>query len=264
MLRVSQARQQNAQAGEPILTPFGVFTSSKLFIRRSGLTLVAAGPGTGKSALVQALVQRGDDKGNVNSAIYFSADSSAWDLYTRSAAIATGRTMDDIEEEIKLHGSDRLDAIVDPATSHMWMSYRSDPTDEYVVEQVQAYSTVYGVYPDIIVVDNLKNLEVGDYDGEFQLLEEASVFLHDLAKDTGAAVIALHHVRGDLEDGYSQIPLSGVRGKVSKTPQTILTLHKGMTSLNVSIVKNRGGRADATGSFYAPLTSDLSRMAFYG
>ena len=252
-------------AGEPILTPFSVFDTCKLNIRKGGLTLVAAGPGTGKTALVHSIVQRGDDKGRTNSCIFFSADSTAWDLYTRAAAIATGRSMDDIEAEINEHGSARLDAVVDAATAHMWMSFRSDPDDQYVLEQCQAYAELYGAYPEIVVIDVLKCLEVGNGEDEFRSLEDACVFLHDLAKDTNAAVIALHHVRGDLEDGYSQIPLSGVRGKISKTPQTILTLHKGMhSSLNVSVVKNRGGRADATGSLFAPLVADLSHMSFQG
>lgn len=264
MLRVTQARQQNASAGEPILAPFSVFEANKLHLRKGNLILVAAGPGTGKTALVHSIVQRGDDAGRTNSTIFFSADSSAWDLYTRAAAIATGRTMDDIEAELNEHGSARLDAIVNDATKHMWMSFRSDPSDQYVLEQVQAYAAIYGSYPEVIVVDVLKALEVGNGDDEFRALEEACVFLHDLAKDTSSAVIALHHVRGDLEDGFSQIPLSGIRGKVSKTPAQILTLHRGMSSLNVSIVKNRGGKADATGSLFCPIVADLSRMSFQG
>lgn len=264
MIRVSQARQHDPMAGEPIITPISVLSQNKFYLRRGTLCLIAAGPGTGKSALIQAITQRGDDNGTVNSTFYFSADSSAFDMYTRSAAIATGRTTDDIEGELNKFGSDRLDPIVDAATKHMWFSYKSDPSDQYIVDQLQAYAELAGAWPEIIVIDNLKNCVVGDGVDEFRALEDTSVFLHDLAKDTGACVIALHHVRGDLEDGYSQIPLSGIRGKISKTPSSIWTLFKGAHSLNVSVVKNRGGRADASGSLYASLVADLSRMSFQG
>jgi replicative DNA helicase len=251
--------------------PFKNFAQGKLFLRKGQLTLVAAGPGTGKSALVQAITQRGDDAGNTDSVFYFSADSSPWDLFTRSAAIATGRTTEDIEDELHMAGAARLNAVVNDATKHMMMDFRSDPSDEYVINQLKAYAELYGRYPDVIVMDNLKNLEIGEGEDEFRALEDACVFLHDLAKDTNAAVIALHHVRGDLEDGFSQIPLSGIRGKVSKTPSMVLTLHKApinpaspQQQLRVSIVKQRGGLADASGSYYVPLTIDLSRMAFSG
>jgi replicative DNA helicase len=269
--RVTQARAKNTSAGEPILVPFRNFEQSKLFIRRGGLTLVAAGPGTGKSALVQAITQRGDGAGRTNSVFYFSADSSAWDLYTRAAAIATGRTTDDIEDELDTAGSARLNAVVNDATKHMMMDFSSAPTDEYVLNQLKAYAELHGRWPDVIVMDNLKDLVVGDGEDEFRALEDACVFLKQLASDTNAAVIALHHVTGQLEDGFSQIPLSGLRGKVSKTPAMVLTLHKGPINpvspaqqLRVSITKQRGGLADASGSYYVPLAMDLSRMAFDG
>lgn len=269
MQRLTQARAKNKAAGEPIFMPFKNMKAGGTFIRRGQLTLVAAGPGTGKSALVQSITQRGDEHGNKNSIFYFSADSSPWDLFTRAAAIETGRTIDDIERELETDGAARLNKVVDSATKHVMTDFRSDPDDLYVSNQLKAYLEVHGRYPDVIVMDNLKNLELGNGDDEFRALEDASVFLHEIAKDTNAAVIALHHVRGDLEDGFSQISLSGVRGKVSKTPSMVLTLWKrqmqsGGFLLNASVVKNRGGKADASGNLFYPLVADLSKMSFIG
>lgn len=243
--------------------------SAGTLIRRGQLTLVAAGPGTGKSAFVQAITQRGDDRGNKNPTFYFSADSSPWDLFTRAAAIETGRTIDDIEHELEMDGPARLNKVVDSATKHVMTDFRSDPDDLHVTRQLEAYADLYGQYPEVIVMDNLKNLELGNGDDEFRALEDASVFLHDIAKDTNAAVIALHHVTGALEDGFSQIPLSGVRGKVSKTPSLVLTLWKrqmaaGGMLLNASVVKARGGKADASGNLFHSMVIDLSKMSFEG
>lgn len=268
MQRITQARAKNKAAGEPILMPFKNMKSGGTFIRKGQLTLIAAAPGGAKSAVTQSILQRGDDRGNKNSVFYFCADSSPWDLFTRAAAIETGRTIDDIEREAETDGTERLNKVVDSATRHMMTDFRSDPDDLYITGQLEAYAELYGRYPEVIVMDNLKNLELGNGEDEFRALEDASVFLHDIAKDTNAAVIALHHVRGDLEDGYSQLPLSGIRGKVSKTPSLILTLWRREMQngllINASVVKARGGKGDPSGNMYYPLMADLSRMSFIG
>lgn len=268
MQRITQARAKNKTAGDPIYLPFKNFTEADVHIRKGQLTLIAAGPASGKSAIAQAIAQRGDDKGNLERTFYFSADSTAWDLYTRAAAIATNRTIGDIEDELNTVGPGRLNEVINAATSHMMTDFQSSPNDDYVIGQIEAYADLYGRYPDIIVMDNLKNLELGNGEDEFRALEDATVFLHDLAKDTGAAVIALHHVVGAMEDGFSQIPLSGLRGKVGKTPAMVITLWKrlvgGKTMLNASVVKNRSGKTSAAGDFYLPLHIDLERMSFRG
>lgn len=190
-------------------------------------------------------------------------------MFTRAAAIATGRTTSDVDQELHVTGSGRLDAVLNEATKNTVFDFNSSPTDERVVGQLAAYAELHGRYPDVIVMDNLKNLDTGNGDDEFRALEDNCVFLDEIAKTSGAAVIALHHVVGALEDGFSQIPLSGVRGKVSKTPAMILTLFKTFSltkeqPLNVSIVKDRGGKMDASGSFYVPIMTDLERMSFRG
>lgn len=262
MLRLSQGRRKNTEAGEPLYCPFGVLNATETHIRKGQLALVAGGPGTGKSALMHAWLQRGNDNGKHNTVMYFSADSDPFTMWKRSASIATGYTLSDVERMVKEGNTAGLDAIVDEATAHMWMDYRSSPTEEDVLDEVMAYQTVYGSDPEVIVLDNLKNLYQDM--GEFEALEQSCMFLHDLARDTNAAIIALHHVVGAAEDGISAIPLSGLRGKVSKTPEVVLTLHRSDSQLNVSPVKNRNGRAQASGAWILPLQADMSRMAYSG
>lgn len=268
MLRATQARARNSHSGEPILSPFSNMNRAEAYLRKDGVILVAGGPGTGKTALVQNIVQRGDGKGNVNSVLYFSADSSPWDLYSRAAAIATGRELKDIEHEIKEQGPERLDAIVNEATKHMWLDFQNNPDDEHMADTLEAYAEIHGAYPEIVVMDNLKDCAVSDTDDEWRALEDGMMFLKSIAKNTRACVIALHHVSGMYEDGYSQIPLSGLRGKVGKTPAMVLTLHREVNGqrslLNVSVVKQRSGEADASGRKYHSLVMDLARMSFIG
>lgn len=263
MQTLQQGRRRNAAAGEPIHCPFRVFTDNKMFIRRGQLTLISGGPGTGKSALTQAWLQRGDDRGNRNTVLYFSADSDAGTMFKRSVAIAKGWTQDDIERWMKEGHTSELEVVSQEAGKHMRWDFTTSPSEQDVLDAVQNYRDAWGAYPEVIVMDNLKNLFVG-IDGEFEALEQATMFLQGLSKDTGSAVIALHHVLGEHENGMSPIPLTGVRGKVSKTPEVVLTLHRAGGYLNVSVVKNRNGRADTSGRYMLPLTADMERIKYEG
>lgn len=261
MLTLTQGRRKNIGAGEPIHTPFNIIRANETYIRRGQLSLIAAGPGTGKSALIQYWLQKGGINGEKNSVFYFSADSDADTMFKRSAAIATGWEQSQIDAMIRAGDVSALEAQVNANTQHMWFSYRSSPDIEDVAREMDAYATLYGEHPEVIVVDNLKNLYAGE-GGEFEALEGNCEFLHELAKDTNAAVIALHHVTGENEDGLNPIPLSGLRGKVSKTPEVVLTLHRSQTHLYISPVKNRNGKAQASGQWTLPLEADLGRMQY--
>lgn len=233
-----------------------VEAEDSLYLCGRGLVL------THNSALAQNIVTRGDGNGTVARTFYFSADSDAQTMFTRSAAMSTGYEMSEVERLMREGGMEMLDARVRQATAHINYSFKSTLDVDYMMDELTAYAHVYGEWPEVIVADNLSNIEVG-VDDEWRGLGEASFFLMDLARDTGAAVIALHHVSGEHEAGGRPIPLSGLRGKVSKLPATILTLHRAQ-GLKVSVVKNRSGRADPGGNFGVELTADLARMSFEG
>lgn len=83
-------------------------------------------------------------------------------------------------------------------------------------------------------------------------------FLHKMGRDTGACVVGLHHVTGKHNDGDVPIPLSGVKGQISRIPELIVTLHRvkqefGPDLLRVSTVKNRAGVANPSGVDFAEL-----------
>jgi len=71
-------------------------------------------------------------------------------------------------------------------------------------------------------------------------------------------VIGLHHVTGPHNDGDKPIPLSGIKGQIGRVPEMIMTLHRvpnefGPDALNISTVKNRGGKSDPSGQDFASL-----------
>lgn len=268
MLRLSQARRKDSDAGRPIENPFSIIHSTESHIRRGSLSIIAGGPGTGKTALLHNIIQRGngkdgDDK-RVNTCLYFSADSDANTIFKRAVAIETGWEQSEVERLLREGRQAELDAIVDQAAGHFEWTFRSSPDDSDVYNQVEGYLTKYGAYPEIICMDNVKNGYFTQAGGEFEALEGNCEFLHELAKETGAAVVGLHHVVGEAEDGTKPIPMSGLRGKISKTPATIWTLHRTPNHVNISPVKNRNGRADASGAWVLPLLADLGRMQYAG
>jgi hypothetical protein len=84
-------------------------------------------------------------------------------------------------------------------------------------------------------------------------------YLHDMARKSGACVVGLHHVQGQYNDADRPIPMSGVKGQISRVPEMILTLHRGRETfgadtLRVSTVKNRAGREDPSGLDYVELS----------
>jgi|ERR671926_646337 RecA-family ATPase len=268
MLRLSQARRKDQNAGQPIESPFNIVRSTESHFRRGQLGLIAGGPGTGKTALLHNMIQRGngltgDDK-RVNTCLYFSADSDANTIFKRAVSIETGWEQSEVERLLREGRQAELDNIVDQAASHFQWSFRSSPDDVDVHNEVEGYATAHGAYPEIIAVDNLKNGFFSGNAGEFEALEGNCEFLHQLAKDTGACVISLHHVTGDNEDGMKPIPMSGLRGKVSKTPAVIWTLYRTPNHINISPVKNRNGRAEASGAWSLPILADLGRMQYAG
>jgi len=209
------------------------------------------------------MLQRGNDQGQRNQVLYHSADTDESTMWIRAAAMATGFETSDIERDLRTGTVSGYEAEVRAAAGHMEFVYNTSPSGEDVLRQFEAYATKYGIYPEVFVMDNLANLYAGEGD-EFAALQGNMDFLHDLARDTKAAVITLHHTTGEWTNGDKPIPRSGIRGKIDKTPELCLTLHRIGEQLWVSPVKNRTGKADPRATWNLPLYADLSRMHFQG
>lgn len=267
MQSLSQALHRNAASGEPIHSPVKAFNENGVHMRKGQLTMIVAGPGSGKSFLIQAILHHGTGGKNPvkNDCLYFSADTGPDVIYKRAAAIATGYTQDDVEQMMNNGNTESIEQAIRQTESHITWNFTPNPSEQYILDELKAYEGTYGRFPDVIVMDNLKDLYVEGMEAdEFRSLEEACVFLKNLAKHTGSAVIALHHAGGAFEDGTAIIPLSGARGKVSKTPALILTIARTDQDMKVSVVKNRSGKADQSGKLWYPLRADLARGTFNG
>lgn len=173
--------------------------------------------------------------------------------------------MQEAGELAKSDNLERIYAIV--GNSPVRFSYNPSPTPASIELEVNAYKELYGCFPELIVVDNALDVVLENYEDQAQSLDTLMAWLHDLARSTQSCVIVLHHVTGPYNDANQPIPLSGVKGQVGRVPELIMTLHKGMgeygepDELRVSTVKNRGQKADPSGSQFDSLSFDGFRMA---
>lgn len=245
-----QSLHIRGSAGDPIPAVFTALEEKGTRFHRGQLALVAAPAGCGKSAFVLTLALRSGLP-----ALYFSADSDAFTQLTRTASIMTGWTL---ERSARLVRADDLaEAEGALAALPIRFNYSASPTLDQIESSMSAYRQLYGDYPELVVIDNITNVLTGE-DDPFSGLEALLDYLHTLARNTGACVIGLHHVIGEYNDGDKPIPVSGVKGQISRVPELILTMHRkrsefGPDLLMVSTVKNRGGRADPSGQDAATL-----------
>lgn len=259
MLTLGQSAAVKGSAGEPLPVVWQNLDELGVTFRRGQLALVAAGPGTGKSAFVLSYAL----KAGV-SCLYFSADSDAYIQLSRSLAIRSNLSMAETEEIARSGDYRKVESII--GSTPIRFSYHPSPTLEHIQNQVLAYEELYGDFPELIVIDNALDVDAGESDELSQNLDTLMAWLHDMARTTEACVITLHHVTGPYNDANKPIPLSGVKGQIGRVPELIITLHKendlygGAPTLKASPVKNRGQRADPSGETYAELTFDGFNM----
>ncbi|GAA0406346.1 AAA family ATPase [Streptomyces luteireticuli] len=256
MYSLSQSVRMKGAAGEPLPSPFKGLTKLGAEFRRGELSVVAAAAGTGKSVLALNLAIRSNCP-----TLYFSADSTAATQLIRATAILTGHDVTDIKE--KLHADNFIE--YEAALTERWwqrFNYSARPTPTEIELHLRCYEEVFGVYPHLVVIDNITNVDAGAADSAESYtfgLEGLSDYLSEMARETHAHVMAMHHVIGEYSDGLKPIPQSGVKGKISRVPSLILTIHKeidGMDgrTLHISPVKNREGFEDSSGETYASYT----------
>ena len=235
-------------------------------LRRGQLALICAGPGTGKSAFVLAYAL----KSKVPT-MYFSADSDAFTQLSRSVSILSGWPLDRSTRAVRNNDIDEVADELDKLPIRF--NYKASPSLDIIEESLQAYDALYEDYPALIVVDNITNVRTDSSEGDdpFAGLESLMDYLHEMARETGACVIGLHHVTGPHNDGDKPIPLGGIKGQIGRVPELILTLHRvsngfGADTLNVSTVKNRGGKSDPSGNNFASLefTGETMKIVDFG
>ena len=249
MLLLSRAWNSVTTKATPLPDVWKGLAGSNIRFRRGQVCMVAAAPNAGKSmfALVYAI------RAKVPT-LFFSADTDTTTVMIRAAAQLSGHSQLTVEDNINYkesYYSPKLDDM-----SHIQWVFDSSPSLDDIEMEVKAYIELYGVAPELIVIDNLMNV-VAETDNEWAGLRAIMMELHDMARKTEACVLVLHHVSEASEYGSPTMPppRRAIHGKVSQLPAIILTLgydpSQGM--LRVASVKNRFGPHTADASQWATL-----------
>lgn len=257
MYSLAQSARVMGDAGTPLPTVWQSLADAGIIFRRGELVLIAAGPGTAKSALTltQAL------KSMIPSYI-FSADSNAYTQLSRGISILMDWDMESSSKEALK--KDLSDEVMETMSAiPLRLDYEAAPSIDHMEQQLESYWELFGEYPAIIVVDNVTNVDkMSPTDGDpFSGLEGLMDYLHTMARNTGACVFALHHVNGEYSNGDKPIPLNGIKGQIHRVPEMVLTIWKPEPGvLGVSKVKLRGGEADQSGETWVPLRFEGKMM----
>jgi len=255
VLRLSRAWQSTNVKATPLPDVWKSLNSTDVNVkfRRGQVCMVAAAPNAGKSmfALVYAI------KANIPT-LFFSADTDTATVMIRTAAHLSGHSQ--LTVETNLHKNPRhYQDYLSKMQNIQWV-FDSSPSLDDIEMEIKAYIELYGIAPELIVIDNLMNV-AAETDNEWAGLRAIMMELHDMARKTEACVLVLHHVSEQSEYGSPTMPppRRAIHGKVSQLPAIILTLgydpSQGM--LRVAAVKNRFGPHYADASRWATLFTNF-------
>jgi len=255
VLRLTRAWQGTQIKATPLPDVWKDLVTGEISVRfrRGQVCMVAAAPNAGKSmfALVYAI------KAKIPT-LFFSADTDTTTVTIRAAAHMSGHTQLTVEKNLTENPNFYKKDLGD--MQHIQWVFDSSPSLDDIEMEIKAYIELYGIAPELIVIDNLMNV-AAETDNEWAGLRAIMMELHDMARKTEACVLVLHHVSEQSEYGSPTMPppRRAIHGKVSQLPAIILTLgydpSQGM--LRVAAVKNRFGPHFADASRWATLFTNF-------
>ena len=244
MLNLNRAWRGSNTNATPLPDVWADLAKKQIKFRRGQVCMVAAAPNAGKSmfALIYAV------KAKVPT-LFFSADTDTATVMMRAASHLSGHEQLLVESNL-LSNRHYYDKYLSEMESIQFV-FDSSPSLDDIELEIKAYVELFGIPPELIVVDNLMNV-VSESDNEWAGLRAIMVEFHDMARKTEACVLVLHHVSEQSEYGKTTEPPArrAIHGKVSQLPALIITLgfdpHNSI--LKVAAVKNRFGPHTADGS----------------
>lgn len=221
--------------------------------RLGQLMMVVGVPGAGKSTFALWYAHKVGLP-----TLYFSADMAAHTATTRLGALITGKSVAFVAEAIEGGGLDFISGEMEE--SNIQWCFDSSPSMQDLADELDAYVELWDEYPALIVVDNAMNVEGSSDEGSGGLRFILSE-LHRLARETGSAVLVLHHAR---EEGNPLEPPARdkIQGKVAQLPELIITVALDGDEFRLAPVKNRNGFQDPTGKTFRVLTAEPDYASF--
>lgn len=194
--------------------------------------------------------------------LYISADSDAATQTSRLAANITGHNHRDIRSQMadSVQARDYYAAELD--NSRVMFAFDSSPDRGTIEDEVDAYVELHDRYPELIVIDNLRNIWSGA-DNEYSGYRTVVQDLLDMTRETGATIFILHHMlesKGNKSD--TPAPRSDVDGKVSQLPELILSVARDGDTFMVSTVKDRHSMDDPEAKTWVTIEAHPDKAQF--
>lgn len=243
--RLSRALRQQRVGGKPLPSVIPAFDREKILFRRSEVSMIAGQSAAGKSMIALWHVAKWVTYHNLRG-IYLCADSAELGQASRLLCM-TKENISYSEAESLLDQRDPWALEQMRALNNISWSFEDDLSYDNINEEVLAFEEMWGTSPDFIVVDNLTDVE-GQAEDEWATQRRALKALTQLARQTDAAVIVLHHTSEDdrvKEDPCP--PRRAILGKCSQKPALIITSSDKGDRRPFAKVKDRYAKCDKTG-----------------
>lgn len=243
MLIASRALGVAAESGAPLprVPVLAELYQQGVEFREGQLAMIAGPSGMGKSTLAQYIAAMM----NVPT-LAICPDMDASESIPRLVATFSGVPVDEVREDMSAYSHFLEDCPIQ-------FSWDDSPSIDDIYLELDAYVEAWDMWPKLILLDNLLDIDAGD--GEYEAQKFVMNEMKSLAKRTGACVIVLTHTQSENGSDYSK-PQSRdkIKYKVDQKPQLILTLGREGDLFRIAVVKDRNSKAtDPTGRKFATI-----------
>lgn len=236
MQRLSRAVTRGAVGVDPLPAPFPSWANRGIRFYPKNVHMIAGKPGSFKTTVaLNAIVNMGVPT------LGFSNDSDDLTVASRLLAMSTGKDTGFTENWINTDPEGAGLAL--QRFDFLRWNFLPNPELNDIWFETYAYAETHGRWPQVILVDILKNVSV-EYGDEWGSLREVMIQSLVLARETEAAVILVHHA----SDGARTRPVpsrADVMGKVGALPAVMVNV--GMDDANdlwAAGVKVRKAKSD--------------------
>lgn len=265
MFTLQRALTRNSDSGKPLpkIAAFRDLYGLKCTPRHGEVVMIVGRSGTQKSGLALFWA----DEMNLPT-LYFSADMSAFTASMRLASKRTGLTTEELELIFASGSSVEQQSVLDAvADSQVRFSFGSPITWQQVDDELSAWVAMHNSYPAVICIDNLMDVDgaEADYQAQMEVMQTAS----DLARDTGATVLLMHHASDKSweakTDPWQPPSRDQVKGGLSEKPELSLSVALDPHTLQyrIAVIKQRMGPCDPTARTYAVLRCEPEFTRFH-
>lgn len=236
MQKLSRRVKKGAVGADPLPAPFSTWADRKIRFYAKNVHMISGKPGSYKTMLaLNAVVNMGLPT------IGFSNDSDDLTVSSRLLALSTGQESEKMEDWIN-SDPEAASAALKRFDFINW-NFFANPSMDDVWLETYAHHETEGRWPQVILIDILKNVQMDGGGDEWGTLREVMLQSLVLARETEAAVILVHH----CSDGArGTVPSrADVLGKVAALPAVMVNV--GMDDYGqmwAAGVKVRKGKSD--------------------